>query len=64
MHDKGNVAVSGRRKSPESGDDGVLPVVPVAVALFAQAQHELYVVYDHMSYVVHVSSVLYCLLSF
>lgn len=59
MHDERDVAVSGGGEGAEGGDDGVLP--QVAVALLAQAQHELHVVDHHVRYVVHVSRVFYCL---
>lgn len=61
MHDECNVTMSGRGEGAEGGDDGVLPLVTVAVALLAQPQHELHVVHHHVRDVVHVARVLYCL---
>lgn len=59
MHDERNVAVSRGRERPERSDDCVLSVVAVAVAVLAQAQHELHVVHHDVRDVMHVASVLY-----
>lgn len=61
MHDERDVAMARGGERAKGGDDGVLPVEAVAVALLADAQHELHVVHDHVRDIVHITRVLHCL---